>query len=75
MSALVTTQITVDNRPYHRLSHNEIAGGKRISQHLSGLDRPGPICESKFSIIRQSGTTSELPVIRSRRDSATRQCR
>jgi len=28
--------ITVDNRDYHHLSQVEIAGGKRISRHLSG---------------------------------------
>lgn len=27
-------KITVENRDYHHLSQSEIAGGKRISQHL-----------------------------------------
>jgi hypothetical protein len=29
-------QIDVENRAYHHLSQSEIAGAKRISQHLSG---------------------------------------
>jgi len=29
-------EIDVENRDYHQLSHSEIAGAKRISQHLSG---------------------------------------
>jgi hypothetical protein len=29
-------QITIENRDYHQLSHFEIAGEKRIYQHLSG---------------------------------------
>jgi hypothetical protein len=32
-------QITVDNKDYHHLSRFEIAGGKRISQHLFRLGR------------------------------------
>ena len=30
------SQITVEYRDYHHLSRFEVAGGKRISQHLSG---------------------------------------
>jgi hypothetical protein len=36
-------QIGVENRDYHYLSHFEIAGGKRISQHLSSR-----CCETRF---------------------------
>jgi len=36
-------QIGVDNRDYHYLSHSEIDGGKRISQHLSGPARSGTL--------------------------------
>ena len=36
------SQIGVANRDYHQLSHSEIAGGKRISQHLSRPTCPGP---------------------------------
>jgi len=38
--------ITVDNRDYNQLSQTEIAGAKRISQHLFGFgptwEPPGP---------------------------------
>jgi hypothetical protein len=45
-------QITVENRDYHHLSQTEIAGGKRISRHLSrflvGIDRGrGPLARIK----------------------------
>ena len=35
---LIDFQIGVENRDYHYLSQSEIAGGKRISQHLSTRD-------------------------------------
>jgi hypothetical protein len=36
-------------RVYHYLSHFEIAGGKRISQHLSGPNRPGPYAKASLA--------------------------
>jgi hypothetical protein len=35
----IAVQIDVDNRDYHYLSQSEIAGGKRIYQHVSEPQR------------------------------------
>ena len=49
-------EIDVDNRVYHHLSQSEIAGGKRISQHLF-LFRFGPIFEAQvLTVIAASRT-------------------
>jgi len=40
----------VENRDYHSLSHLEIGGAKRISQHLSGLKHAGPAERSVISV-------------------------
>jgi hypothetical protein len=40
----------VTNRAYHQLSHFEIGGDKRISQHLSGPSRPSPSAKPIFRL-------------------------
>jgi hypothetical protein len=45
--------IGVENRDYHHLSHFEIGGAKRISQHLSGN-------EQKSRLVRQPRLQSKI---------------
>ena len=52
------SQITVANRDYHYLSRFEIAGDKRISQHLSRLDRRNHACRVKDALVTRLGTLS-----------------
>jgi hypothetical protein len=45
-------RVTVDNRDYHYQSQTEIAGAKRIYQHLSELEHPSPLREAVSDFLR-----------------------
>ena len=49
-----TLDRTVGNRDYHHLSQTEIAGGKRISQHLSGLEPGSPVERASTSGLQRA---------------------